>query len=170
MNISSGGSESTNSEPAHLATLTFSIVIDLHWPLQIIVSAGPLHWDRANIINWGSRLVTTTSVDPQSVYDCSLFQISEPSFPEIIQSFLSCWISSSTCDSSKVRPTDRWQVMSGNVRHYRSLLSDNYGYLTSVVSVALRQNLLELSTSATVHLTVKITLIRTQYTEQPQTE
>ena len=30
MNISSGGSESTISEPAHLATLTFSVVIDLH--------------------------------------------------------------------------------------------------------------------------------------------
>jgi len=33
MNFSSGGNESTNSEHAHLATPTLSIVIDLHWPL-----------------------------------------------------------------------------------------------------------------------------------------
>ena len=30
MNFSSGGSESTFSEPSHLATLTLSVVIDLH--------------------------------------------------------------------------------------------------------------------------------------------
>ena len=35
MNFSSGGSESTFSEHAHVATLTFSVVIDLHCPLQI---------------------------------------------------------------------------------------------------------------------------------------
>ena len=30
MNFSSGGSESTISEPAHLATFTLSVVIDLY--------------------------------------------------------------------------------------------------------------------------------------------
>ena len=35
MNFSSGGSEFTISEPAHLATPTLSVVTDLYWPLQI---------------------------------------------------------------------------------------------------------------------------------------
>ena len=63
-----------------------------------------------------------------------------------------------------------WQVMSDNVRLYRSLLSGIYGHLTSTVWIVLWQNLLAISTSVTVHLTVKIMLIRTQYTELPQTE
>ena len=38
MNFSSGGSDSTISEPAHLAILTFSVVIDFYWSLQILGS------------------------------------------------------------------------------------------------------------------------------------
>jgi len=52
---------------------------------------------------------------------------SEPSFPEIIYTFLRCWISSSTCNFSKERPTDMWQVMSDTVQDYCCLLSGYYG-------------------------------------------
>jgi hypothetical protein len=93
-----------------------------------------------------------------TVVVCS--KLSVPSFSEIIWIFLRCWISSSFCDFSKERPTDTWQVMSDTVRNYRSLLSDIYGHITSTVWILLRQNLLALSTSATVHLTGKIMLIR----------
>ena len=86
---------------------------------------------------------------------------SEPSFPEIIETLLGCWISSSTRDCSKEIPTDMWQVMSNTVRYYRSLFSDVYDHLTSTVWIVLRQNLLALSTLAPVHLTVKIMFIRT---------
>jgi len=40
-----------------------------------------------------------------------------------------------------------WQIMSDTVRHYRSLLSDIYGHLTSTIWIVLTQNLLALSTS-----------------------
>jgi len=40
------------------------------------------------------------------------------------------------------------------VRHYCTLLSDTDGHLTSAVRIVLTQNLLTLSTSPTVHLTV----------------
>jgi len=59
-------------------------------------------------------------------------------------------MSSSTCESSKERQTVMWQAMSDTVRHYRSLLSDIYGHITSTAWIVLRQNLLALSTSATV--------------------
>jgi len=85
----------------------------------------------------------------------------EPSFPEIIETLLRCWISSSTRDFSKEIPTDMWQLMSNIVRHNCSLLSDVYDHLTSTVWIVLRQNLLALSTLATVHPTVKIMFIRT---------
>jgi len=61
-----------------------------------------------------------------------------------------------------------WQVMSDTVRHYCSLLSDIYGHLTSTVWIVLTQNVLVLSTSATVRLTVIIKVIWTQYPELPQ--
>ena len=41
MNFSSGGSESTISETSHLATLTLSVVIDLHDHYKLVARLVP---------------------------------------------------------------------------------------------------------------------------------
>ena len=46
--------------------------------------------------------------------------------------------------------------MSGTVRHYCSLQSDIYDHLTSAIWIVLTQNVLALSTSSTVHMTVNL--------------
>jgi len=43
-----------------------------------------------------------------------------------------------------------------------------YGHLTSTIGIVLTQNLLKLAVSLTVHMTVKIQPIGTQYTELRQ--
>ena len=47
-----------------------------------------------------------------------------------------------------------WGLLSGTVRYYSSLLSDIYGHLKFANRIVLTQNLMFLSTSPTVHLTV----------------
>jgi hypothetical protein len=56
--------------------------------------------------------------------------------------------------------------MSDTIRHYRPLLSDIYGHLKP--TIVLTQNLVALTISLIVQLTVKIKLIRMQYTELQQ--
>jgi hypothetical protein len=54
------------------------------------------------------------------------------------------------------------QLTCGNyVGHYRRLLSDIYGHFTSTVCIAVIQNLLKLTISLTLQLTVKIDPFRT---------
>jgi hypothetical protein len=55
--------------------------------------------------------------------------------------------------------------MPDTFRHYRLLLSDIYDHVTSIIWTVLTPNLLKFAVSLTVHLTVKVKLIRTQCTE-----
>jgi len=153
---------------------------DLHWilPADILKKQFIKFINPALLLYWKEKIIV------QNLKQCVIYglifgftqlftvvvcsQSREPSFPEIIQTYLSFRISSSTCDFSKERPTDMWQIMSDTVRHYHCLLSDFYGHITSTVWIILRQKPLALTTSATVHLTVNIMLILTLYTELPQ--
>ena len=116
------------------------------------------YWKKKITVRNFKWCVIHTPLDSQSVYGCNLFQITRALYPS---NYLNLLKVLNFRQHLWLLKTQTRQVMSDTVRHYRRLLSDIYGHITSTVCIAVIQNLLKLAISLTLQLTVKIEPFRT---------